>query len=72
MIKVTRLNGREFYINPHQIEVIEATPDTIIRLLTGQKYVVKETVEEVVEEVIKYRRDITAFSPFTKEINEIK
>jgi flagellar protein FlbD len=72
MIKVTRLNGREFYINPHQIEIIEATPDTVIRLLTGQKYVVKETVEEVVEEVIKYRRDISVSPSIIKEINEIK
>jgi flagellar protein FlbD len=58
MIKLTRLNGREFYLNPHQIEIIEVTPDTIITATSGQKYVVKENPDKIIEEVIEYRRKI--------------
>jgi flagellar protein FlbD len=56
MIKVTRLNGRRFCINPHQIETIEATPDTVITLMSGQRYVVRESVDKVIELIVEYRR----------------
>lgn len=56
MIKVTRINDIEFYINPHQIECIQATPDTIVTFINGQKYIVKEKVDELLDLIIKYRR----------------
>ena len=56
MIVVHRLNGEEFFINPHLIEVIEATPDTTISLTTGTKFVVKTPVSEIIEQIIRYRR----------------
>jgi flagellar protein FlbD len=56
MITLHRLNGEEFLINPHLIEVIEATPDTTISLTTGRKLIVKNPVPEVVAQIIKYRR----------------
>jgi Uncharacterized protein, possibly involved in motility len=58
MITVHRLNGEEFLINPHLIEVIEATPDTTISLTTGRKFIVKNPVPEVVAQIIDYRRKI--------------
>lgn len=58
MIKVSRLNNQEFMLNPHLIESIEATPDTVITLTTGKKLMVKETVREVVEKIISYRRGL--------------
>jgi flagellar protein FlbD len=58
MITVHRLNGEEFLINPHLIEIIEAAPDTTITLTTGRKFIVKTPVPEVVEQIIKYRRMI--------------
>ncbi len=58
MIKVTRLNGVEFHINPHQIEHIQATPDTVITLINGQKYIVKEKVDELLHSIIRYRRTV--------------
>jgi len=58
MIKVTRFNGREFFINPHQIENLEATPDTVITLISGTKYVVKENIATIIAEIIEYRRKI--------------
>ena len=47
MITVNRLNGQTILINPHLIETIEATPDTIITLTTGKKYVVSDSVDNV-------------------------
>ena len=54
MIDVTRFNGKSFVLNAELIEVMEETPDTVITLTTGHKYVVKESVEEV----ITYKRNI--------------
>jgi flagellar protein FlbD len=56
MIKVTRLNGTEYYLNPHQIEYIESTPDTVISLSSGRKFIVKESVDKVIRDVVKYRQ----------------
>ncbi|MDR1905187.1 MAG: flagellar FlbD family protein [Treponema sp.] len=61
MIKVSRLNGTEYYINPHQIESIEIHPDTTLLMLSGKKVVVKEGVLEIIERIVEYRRQIGAF-----------
>jgi flagellar protein FlbD len=58
MIKLTRLQGKEFYLNADIIETIEATPDTVITLLDGTKYVVRENIEEVINRVIQYKREV--------------
>ncbi|HAW50291.1 TPA: flagellar protein FlbD [bacterium] len=58
MIELTRLNGKVFFLNPHQIEIIEETPDTIITLNSGQRYVVKESLDKIVELIIEYRKKI--------------
>ena len=54
MIKLHRLNGEEFILNPSHIELIEERPDTVITLLNDRKYVVKERAEEVTDLVIEY------------------
>jgi len=56
MIQVTRLNGKEFWLNPHLIEFMEETPDTVVSLMTGKKVVVREKAREILEEIILYRR----------------
>ena len=61
MIKVTRLNGDEYYINPHQIESIELRPDTTLLLLSGKHVIVKEKVDELINHIIEYRRRIGGF-----------
>lgn len=61
MIKLTRINGKEFFLNSDLIEVIEETPDTIISTTSGKKIVVVETIEEVVEKVLQYKRKIYLF-----------
>ena len=61
MIKVTRLNDSEYRINPHQIEIIECKPDVTISMLSGKHYIVKESVEDVLEKIVAYRKRIGVF-----------
>ena len=56
MIKITRLNKSEMVINADLIEHIEATPDTILTLTNSQKIIVRESVDEVVDKVIRYKK----------------
>lgn len=58
MIKVTRLNGKEYYINFDLIETIEETPDTVLTLRDGKKYVVSETTDEILNRIIDFKRKI--------------
>ncbi len=55
MIKVTRLNGKEFYVNSDLIEFIESTPDTVLSLTTDKKIIVSESIDEVIEKIVKYK-----------------
>jgi flagellar protein FlbD len=61
MIKVTRLDGKEYYINPHQIESIEMRPDTTLLMLSGKYVVIREPADEVIDRIVAYRRRIGAF-----------
>lgn len=56
MIKVTRLNDKVFIINSDLIEMMEETPDTVITLTSGNKLVVSESVEVLIERIIEFRR----------------
>ncbi len=60
MIKLTRLNREPFVLNADLIEHLEATPDTVISLITGQKVMVRESADEVIRRVIEYRRAVFA------------
>ena len=62
MIDVTRLNGKRFVINAEQIRFVESTPDTMIALVSGEKLIVKESLQEVVERAIQYQRQIRVFA----------
>ncbi|HEX3047303.1 MAG TPA: flagellar FlbD family protein [Bacillota bacterium] len=68
MITVSRLNHEEILINPHLIEMIEATPDTVITLTSGKKLVVEDPIPEIVKKIILYRRQIG--NPGFLEANE--
>ena len=59
MIEVTRLKGKKMMINAELIETVE-TPDTVITLTNGKKFVVSESAEEVTSLVIGYKRKIFA------------
>jgi flagellar protein FlbD len=63
LIHVTRLNHAPLVLNSDLIEHIETTPDTVVSLTSGQKYVVKESAEEIVEKVVEFRRRVTVRFP---------
>lgn len=58
MIQLTRINQQRLVLNSDLIEQIEATPDTVITMTNGQKLVVAESAETVIEKVIAFRRSI--------------
>jgi flagellar protein FlbD len=58
MIGLTRLNGCPIVVNAEMIESIEPTPDTVVSLANGKKLVVRESLDEVVGRVIRYRRKV--------------
>ena len=60
MIKLTRLNNRPLVVNADLIKFIENAPDTVITLVTGEKMVVLETAEAIMNQIIEYRRRILA------------
>ncbi len=55
MIKLTRLNNKIIYLNPDLMKCIEETPDTIISLINGDKYLVIEKASEVIGKIIDFR-----------------
>jgi flagellar protein FlbD len=59
MIKVTRLDGVEYYVNPHQIECIEINPDTTLVMLSGKHYIVREEADNVLGRINAYRRRLS-------------
>jgi flagellar protein FlbD len=58
MICVTRIKGQTVALNPDLIESVEENPDTTIRLVSGEKILVRETLRELVALTIAYRRQI--------------
>ncbi|MGH8889717.1 MAG: flagellar FlbD family protein [Acidothermaceae bacterium] len=60
MILLTRLNGPEFALNPDLIERIEQTPDTVVTLIGGTKYVVSESLDELLDRVYEFRGHVIA------------
>jgi flagellar protein FlbD len=58
MIKVKKLNGKEFVVNCELIQYLEETPDTVLTLTTGQKILVAETADEIIDKVIEYKAKI--------------
>lgn len=66
MIEVTRLNGETFILNADLIETVESRPDTVIFLVNGRRYVVRETAQDVLARVVVYKRALHQ-GPLTKE-----
>jgi flagellar protein FlbD len=58
MIALTRLNGKQFVMNAEKIRYIESTPDTVVCSDTGEKLMVKESLQEVIRRAIDYSRII--------------
>lgn len=62
MIRVTRINQQPLVLNSDLIEHIEATPDTVITMTNGQKLVVAESADALVQKIIDFRRSIQCLS----------
>ena len=62
MILFNRLNGQTVAINPDLIERVEATPDTVVTLVDDKKFLVAETLEEVMQLIVDYRAYVIARS----------
>lgn len=70
MIRLTRLDNREFILNCDLIEFIEAMPDTIITLRTEKKILVKEGVDEVLKRILDFKQSVFS-QPFYKNDEKI-
>ena len=62
MILVTRLNGAVFALNPDLVERVDCTPDTVVTLVDGTKYIIAESVPEFIESVRHYRASLIALA----------
>jgi flagellar protein FlbD len=58
MIKLTRLNNQPLAVNSDLIKFVEQAPDTVITLVNGEKILVRENAEQVMERIIEFRRSI--------------
>lgn len=56
MIRLTRLDGEPFLLNAELIRYVEARPDTFITLTSGERVVVRETMDQVMEKAIRYQQ----------------
>jgi flagellar protein FlbD len=59
MIRLTRINHVPLVLNSDLIEHVETTPDTVISMINGQKFVVLEATDDVIRKVVEFRRDIS-------------
>lgn len=60
MIIVTRLNGAQFGVNPDLLQRVDSAPDTILTLIDGTKYIVRESMAEVIARVNEHRAQLLA------------
>ncbi len=68
MIVVTRLGGPTFAVNPDLIERAEASPDTVVTLVDGTKYVIAEPLDELIERIRAYRASIIASAALAEHV----
>ena len=73
MIIVSRLNGERFGVNAEHIERVEETPDTVLTLVDGKKYLIREPLDEIIERVVAYRARVlrVSYAPAEGEGGEI-
>lgn len=71
MILLTRFNGAQFYVNITHIETVEATPDTIITLTNGKKFLVKEEAQEVATRINEFYQKVPLATVVPRPLDEI-
>lgn len=60
MIQLTRLNNERFALNTDLIERVDVTPDTVLTLIDGTKYVVAESMDELIDRVVAFRARVVS------------
>ena len=60
MIHLTRLNGNPLVVNSDLIKYAESSPDTMLTLVSGEKIVVLESCDDVVDRTLAYRGRVLA------------
>jgi flagellar protein FlbD len=60
MIRVHRMNGEELMLNEHHIEIMEEKPNTVVTLTNDRKYILKETIEEILGLIRDFNRSMQA------------
>jgi flagellar protein FlbD len=63
LIRLTRINKTALAVNADLIKFIETAPDTVITLITGEKVVVTESVEQIIDFIVQFRRVILTGTP---------
>ena len=63
MIPLRRLNNQAIMVNPDLIESLEATPDTVVTLTNGNKLVVRDSMDEVRDKIVEFKRRIHGPDP---------
>lgn len=56
MILVTRLNGTPLMLNENFIEAAEETPDTVVTMMNGHRYILQEKLDDIIERSVEFRR----------------
>lgn len=72
MIELTRLNNQTFVVNSDLIKFVERSPDTVITLVTGEKLIVRDTIEQVLHRVVEFRRSIASLREVGTEVSDEK
>lgn len=70
MIRLTRINRVPLVLNSDLIEHVEITPDTVIAMTSGQKFMVRESADEVIQKVVEFRRSIANRSLRVEDYNQ--
>jgi len=63
VIQLTRLNGNPIALNSDLIKFVENAPDTVITLINGEKVIVRETSEDLINRIVAFRRSVMAGMP---------
>jgi len=69
MIRLTKINGTECFLNHMLIEIIEESPDTCITMSNGNRYLVKESSEQIQEKIISFNVEVLQRAGKTQQIN---
>jgi len=72
MFRVTRFDGSELVVNAGHLLLVEHTPDTVLVLTTGDRIMVRESVDDVITRVVSYRRLIAYPDPASTQAGQLR